>query len=115
MRGMEPLLAMRKSGIKPAGHVTVRLGTGNPCWHRFFETMRFPEIFVEPFDILPALDFRPFVGLRVLLVDGDYSQRFEAVAERIKAANPESLTALFTEVGGGVEGWVYQNNETRAI
>ncbi len=115
MRGMEPLLAMRKKGNKPTGTITVRLGAGNPTWHRHKETWGHPEIMIEPGDILPALDLRPLVGLHVLLVDGDDSERFEAVAERIKSAAPASLIALFTEVGQGVEGWIWQNNQTRSI
>lgn len=115
MRGMEPLLAMRKQGNKPTGTVTIRLGVGNPKWHRYIEFWAHPEIFIEPADILPALDLRPLVGLHVLLVDGDYSTRFEAVSERIKAAAPASLLALFTEVGPVVEGWIWQNNQTRSI
>jgi len=115
MRGMEPLLAMRKKGNKPTGTVTVRLGNGNPAWHRYKETWGHPEIFIEPGDIIPALDMRPLVGLHVLLVDGDYSERFNAVAERIKTATPASLIALFTAVGDGVEGYVWQNNQTRSI
>jgi len=115
MRGMEPLLAMRKKGIKPTGTITVRLGAGHPDWHCYRETWGHPEILIESSDILPALDLRPLVGLHVLLVGSDYSPRFEAVAERIKAAAPASLIALFTGVGKGVEGWIFQNNETRII
>lgn len=115
MRGMEPLLEMRTKGYKPSGAVTVRLGSVNPTWHRWKETWGHPEIFIEPGDVLPALDLRPLVGLHVLLVDGDYSERFERVAERIKAASPASLIALFTKVGREVEGWIFQNNQTRSI
>ena len=95
MRHAEQLLAMRRSGVKPA-HVRL---TDQPeergsAWWQWAELQPFADIVVEPGDSAPVADLRCLVGLPVL-VDIPNPERCMRWAEAAKAAGARPVIALY--------------------
>ena len=83
-RGGQPLIAMRKQGIVPAGEVWVVVGNGRePDWWRWSNTYDTPELLVRPGDSVERLDLRCLVGLKVILFAADWNDRVARLYERM--------------------------------
>lgn len=93
MRGHEPLIALRRRGLRPA-LVDIDL---EPCpwrnWSTWPEWTTVPQIEVQPGDSIQLLDLRFLVGLTVQ-VSGFNGPRVLALADACKAAGAARVLAF---------------------
>jgi len=98
MRGYEPLLRMRRKGLRPSGHVEVWLDEGgDQDWWRWEETEGHPEVSVERKDVIGFLDLRALRGLDVLVVAALWSERCGALVDAVQAVQPSSCLLVCLE------------------
>ena len=110
MRGHEPLLAMRRRGMRPQ-HVTFTAGPPMPGaghWSRVPELLPFAEVSVEDRDNPDALDLRFVVGLPVVVDIGHDVGRMRRLVLACEAAGARRVYGFATrEIG-------YERHETLA-
>lgn len=110
MRGHEPLIALRRRGLKPA-LVDIDL---EPCpwrnWSTWPEWTTVPQIEVQPTDSIQLLDLRFLVGLTVQ-VSGFDGPRVWAMFEACRAAGAARVLA-FAQVASA-DGLTARTTEAR--
>lgn len=75
MRRHEPLIAMRRRGMRPALVTLTDLPSTTP-WEAWRETLPFPDVEIEPSDSPELVDLRFVVGLPVLVsIDDEQRMR----------------------------------------
>lgn len=76
MRNHEPLIVMRRRGMKPA-HVTLcnEGAAWYGRWYQFPELLPFPEVHIDDDDTPELLDLRFVVGLPVIVDLGEHVER----------------------------------------
>lgn len=98
MTGHEPLLAMRRRGVRPAHGVRVDLGLIDPTATRTWSRDRWPYavVWVQFNDAPQALDLRFAKAIPVVLVVDESTERsrFDALVATLHKAEPASLTLL---------------------
>lgn len=110
MRGHEPLIALRRRGLRPA-LVDIDL---EPCpwrnWSTWPEWTTVPQIEVQPGDSIRLLDLRFLVGLTVQ-VSGYDGPRVWVLADACKAAGAARVLA-FVQVSSP-DGMTVRTTEAR--
>lgn len=108
MTGHEPLLAMRRRGVRPAHGVRVDLGLIDPTATRTWSRDRWPYavVWVQSNDTPQALDLRFAKALPVVLVVDEATDRirFDALVTALHHAGPSSLTLLHIAAMFGPDG-----------
>lgn len=90
MRGHEPLLAMRRRGIRPAT-VDLHIGTRRPIdWHQWAESLPHADVVVAPDEAPERLDLRFVVGMPVT-VTGEEPERVKRLVLAAEAAGAASV------------------------
>lgn len=91
-RGLVPLVAFRKRGLKPAGAVWLTLGDGHAVeWWRYSDVA--PQASVPCASPIGRLDLRCLVGLRVV-VEG-HGEALMRLAERVREFASEVVVHQF--------------------
>jgi hypothetical protein len=104
MRGHEPLLQMRRSGLRPR---TVTLLTA-PGWDRWVSNWpavcpEFPELEIAPDETPERLDLRCLIGLPVHVLGTDEA-RVERIAKCAMAAGAQrAMGSVFRADGPGLD------------
>lgn len=102
MRGMQPLIDMRRDGLRPAV-VFVDVNAGPealPEWAQWQEVdPGLCDIDIEPSESLLRIDWRPFVRLTVH-VSGANPERVRKVAKLIQEAGAERVISSYVRVVG---------------
>ena len=99
MRGHEPLIAMRRSGVRP-GCVFIDVGIPGDLWREWPDHSPGRAIVsVEAGDMLSGLDLRWVVGMTVM-VEGHPASRVEAIRDRCIAE--KALRVVSTVVRDGM-------------
>jgi hypothetical protein len=94
MIGAGPLLMLRMNGQKPSGYVSIDLDRKTlsakdwPQWQPAF-----PQVEIQPSEVIALLDLRFVVGLHVVLFADAWSARFAELIERVKESRPKHLVA----------------------
>jgi len=92
MTGMDVVIALRRSGVKPSA-VFIDLVKEAPRDPYALGPTGIVNINIARTDSLAEIDFRPLVGLRVHVIDHvDDRARHRKVAAMVAAVNPVHLT-----------------------
>lgn len=93
MRGHEPIVALRRRGLKPAS-VWFTVSASDVAWRDWPTWNDNAQVWVQPADSVPLLDLRFVVGLQCW-VDGDDARRVLQLHEACAAAKASRvLTAV---------------------
>ena len=117
MTGHEPLLQMRRAGVKPAC-VWVMDDDTPASRQQAAEWAELPNAFSRKYhahirlnadDVPEAMDFRCLVGLQVHVSSGRGEARARRIFDAIAAAGPDAVLAV-----QGDDLWVYQGEKCGA-
>jgi hypothetical protein len=101
MRGHQPLIALRMSGLAPD---LVSIATEPSPWRDFEnwpEWTDVPQIEIEPGDNLRRLDLRFLVAIEAVMVAGVDRERVDAIADACLAAGAKRVLAFAHELYPG--------------
>lgn len=100
MRGHEPLLAMRRRGIRPVS-VDLRTSAGKPLdWWAWREVQGLPDVVIEPGDVPESLDLRFVVGLQVTVCCDGQAERLKRLVLACEAAGAPRVLGYLHRPGG---------------
>jgi len=116
MRGHEPLIALRRQGLRPV-MAQIEVSDIEPlCLRDWQHNAGIPVVHIEPTDSLSSLDLRFVVGL-VVHVTGESESRVKAVFRACKAAEASRVWAGITRtqiVAGSPVGEVLELLDSEA-
>lgn len=82
-RGAEPLIAMRKSGVKPSLTWVSYGDFIEPDWWRWSNTAKSPELLIRPEDQVERVDLRCIVGLSIIFFFSDWNSKAARLFDRL--------------------------------
>lgn len=101
MKGIAPLIALRKAGKRPACvHVVGNEWPGISSWHQRtndFDGQFYAEIHISASENLSKLDLRPLIGLCVMVDDFDSMARTREVFEACVKAGSKLCAGVFDD------------------